>query len=257
MTNQKNHEAPKKTIKFALRTCKSEDIPNVMEINETTLPENYPPFFYEQILEKYPEAFTVAYLVDQPHKLIGYIMWRVERGPSSFGLEYVKKGHLVSLAVLDGYRRQGVANALLARSMDVVKDLGISEYVLEVRVSNAGAIRLYEQILKYEKIRILNQYYRDGEDAFYMGLRYDPTGRYKHGSTGMKDEEIYNYYVQQNMATMCYTCPKCHQFFVKSIRFSTPGSVLGGDQSMLECGFCGFPMKISDIADGKFDYNKA
>lgn len=256
MTQQKYSEIAKKTIKFALRTCKSEDIPKVMEINETTLPENYPSFFYEQILEKYPEAFTVAYLVDQPHKLIGYIMWRVERGPSSFGLEYIKKGHLVSLAVLDGYRRQGIALGLLTRSMDVVKDLGISEYVLEVRVSNSGAIRLYEDVLKYEKIRILNQYYRDGEDAFYMGLRYDPTGRYKHGSVNMKDDEIYNYYVQQNMAYMCYTCPQCHHIFIKSLRFSTPGALMEGDQSVIQCTFCAHPMKIIDIANGLFDYKK-
>ena len=70
-----------KTIKYALRSCKYDDIPGVMDINESALPENYPQFFYEQILEKYSEAFTVAYLVDQPEKLIGYIMWRVERGP--------------------------------------------------------------------------------------------------------------------------------------------------------------------------------
>ncbi len=130
-----------KTIKYALRSCKYDDIPGVMDINESALPENYPQFFYEQILEKYSEAFTVAYLVDQPEKLIGYIMWRVERGPSSFGLDYIKKGHLVSLAVLEQYRRQGVANGLLTRSMDIVKDYGVSEYVLEVRVSNANAIR--------------------------------------------------------------------------------------------------------------------
>ena len=130
-------------------------------------------------MEKYSEAFTVAYLVDQPEKLIGYIMWRVERGPFSFGLDYIKKGHLVSLAVLEQYRRQGVANGLLTRSMDIVKDYGVSEYVLEVRVSNANAIRLYEVVHNYEKIKILTQYYRDGEDAFYMAKKYDPTGRYQ------------------------------------------------------------------------------
>ena len=159
--------AQMKDVIFELRQCAYDDISAVMDVNETTLPENYPLFFYEQILEKYPEAFTVAYLKNNPSKIIGYIMWRVERGSSSFGLDYIKKGHLVSLAVLETYRRYGVARALMQRSMKIVEDYGVAEYVLEVRCSNSGAIRLYHDAFEYEKIKIIHQYYRDGEDAFY------------------------------------------------------------------------------------------
>jgi ribosomal-protein-alanine N-acetyltransferase len=243
----------KKALRFSLRQCKYDDIPAVMEVNETTLPENYPQFFYEQILEKYADAFTVAYLVDEPEKIVGYIMWRVERGPSSFGLDYVKKGHLVSLAVLENYRRQGVANGLLSRSMEIVKNYGISEYVLEVRVSNSGAIRLYDKVYGYEKIKILPQYYRDGEDAFYMALKYDPTNRYRKGSTGMSDAEIRNYYIRQGTPSMCFACPKCTSFMIKSQKYNLPGSVNEGDQTTITCPNCGENLNTYEISTGKFD----
>lgn len=245
--------ASEKTIKYSLRLCKNEDIPSVMDINESTLPENYPLFFYEQILEKFPEAFTVAYLIDNPKKLIGYIMWRVERGTSSFGLDYVKKGHLVSLAVLDNYRRQGVANALLNRSMGVVKDLGVSEFVLEVRVSNSGAIRLYDSIHGYEKIKILPQYYRDGEDAYYMACRHDPSARYSRGSVGLRDEDVCNHYIRQNSPHMCFRCPECDFLLIKSLKYALPGSIDPDDPNQISCPSCKYSFLLYQISMGKFD----
>jgi ribosomal-protein-alanine N-acetyltransferase len=248
--------SPNKNLKYALRVCRNNDINKVMDINETTLPENYPLFFYEQILEKYPEAFTLAYLVDQPEKIIGYIMWRVERGPSSFNLDYVKKAHLVSLAVIDSARRQGVASALLNRSMNIVKDYGIAEYVLEVRVSNAGAISLYETKHAYEKMKILHQYYRDGEDAFYMVHKYDPTGRYKMGSSNMSDDEIYNYYARRNSPYMGYRCPKCNHFMIKSLNYSMVGSIDPENTKVINCSACNEQLSLYEISNGKFDIKK-
>ena len=186
-----------KNLEFAVRSSTFADISAVMEVNERTLPENYPLFFYEQILERYPEAFTIAYLVNQPEKVIGYIMWRVERGPSSFSLEYIKKGHLVSLAVLPQYRRNGVAYQLLKRSMEVVLKYNVSEYVLEVRVSNIGAVNLYEKLLGYKRNRIVGHYYRDGEDAFYMSSRAGVPPHMGSHASGMTDQAIIDHYMQK------------------------------------------------------------
>ena len=41
------------------------------------------------------------------------------------------------------------------------------EFVLEVRVSNYGAINLYKNF-GYEVETIKKKYYRDGENAYYM-----------------------------------------------------------------------------------------
>lgn len=246
MNNPTNH-------KFALRPCHTSDIQTVMDINESTLPENYPLFFYEQILERYPDSFLLAYLKDQPAIKVGYIMWRIERGPSSFGLDYVKKGHLVSLAVLPEYRRMGVASLLLSESMKLIEKYNISEYVLEVRVSNAGAIRLYEEAHQYEKIRVIGHYYRDGEDAFYMSHKFDPFHQYVRGSVGMKDEDVFQYYYKHNQGHLCFQCPHCNRLLIKSLNISYPGSVHPNDTTQFSCALCGHEILKYAISQGEFD----
>ncbi|MBA7645135.1 [Ribosomal protein S18]-alanine N-acetyltransferase [subsurface metagenome] len=79
----------------------------------------------------------------------------------------MNKGHLVSIAVSQEYRRLGIASALLSSSMPEIKTHSISEYVLEVRVSNYGAISLYQE-LNFKTEGIKKKYYRDGENAYYM-----------------------------------------------------------------------------------------
>ena len=69
--NKQRHDS-EQFIKFKVRNCTTKEIPAVMNINEATLPENYPIFFYEQILERYPESFLLAYSEEDPKMIIGY-----------------------------------------------------------------------------------------------------------------------------------------------------------------------------------------
>ena len=87
-------------------------------------------------------VFIVAEIVD---KRVGYIMCKVEHVFSNFKkLGFVKKGHMVSVAVDDKYRRRGIGQALVEDAINSVKSRGCDEFYLEVRCSNADAIRLYE-----------------------------------------------------------------------------------------------------------------
>jgi Acetyltransferases len=80
----------------------------------------------------------------------------------------VKKGHVVSIAVLENYRRRGIGKQLLLSSMQKMREAyGAEEVYLEVRVSNYPAISLYEK-LGYRKVKLLKHYYADGEDAYLM-----------------------------------------------------------------------------------------
>ncbi len=154
-------------LEFIVRRCTIEDLDAVIEINERELPEDYPYFFYKSILDNFPECFLVAQ--NRKGDLIAYIMWRVEKAPSVNSLKYINKGHLVSIAVSEKYRKRGVARALLSSSMDSIKKYKIKQYVLEVRVSNYTAIRLYEKF-NYKVESIKQNYYRDGENAYFMIL---------------------------------------------------------------------------------------
>ena len=238
---------------FKIRPVQYEDLPKIISINESTLPENYPTYFYEQILERYPESFLLAYSEEDPKMIIGYIMWRVEKGPSSFGLNYVKKGHLVSLAVLNKYRRNGVATALLAISMQNIQKYSVSEYVLEVRVSNAGANKLYEDELGYEKIRILGHYYRDGEDAFNMAHKYDPNKEYRRGMHSMSEKEIIKFYKKKKQKFLCYRCPNCEKLLIKSLKYSFLGSVNPKNPTKEKCAYCETELSLYEISQGIWD----
>ena len=150
-----------------LRRCELRDIIPVMEINLRTLPEHYSDYFYESLLEELPEAFIVAELSG---KIIGYIMCKMEHGFSNFKkLGFVKKGHVVSIAVIDNHRRKGFGSVLVDEAIKGVKIRQCSELYLEVRCSNNDAVRLYEK-LGFSIIHRLKAYYRDGEDAYVMAI---------------------------------------------------------------------------------------
>ena len=152
-----------------LRRCELSDIIPVMEINLKTLPEHYSDYFYESLLEELPEAFIVAEI---SNKIVGYIMCKLEHGFSNFKkLGFVKKGHVVSIAVIDEYRGKGFGSALVDEAIKGVKTIRCSELYLEVRCSNNDAVRLYEK-LGFSIIHRLKAYYRDGEDAYVMAIDF-------------------------------------------------------------------------------------
>ena len=152
-----------------LRRCELGDIIPVMEINLRTLPEHYSDYFYESLLEELPEAFIVAEISG---KMVGYIMCKIEHGFSNFKkLGFVKKGHVVSVAVIDEHRRKGYGSVLVDEAIKGVKTIQGSELYLEVRCSNNDAVRLYEK-LGFSITQRLKAYYRDGEDAYVMAIDF-------------------------------------------------------------------------------------
>lgn len=68
------------------------------------------------------------------------------------------------LVVDEKYRKLGIASELLEH---VGRDLDVQKMILEVRVSNEGAIAFY-LYNGFKKIRPIKNYYADGEDAISM-----------------------------------------------------------------------------------------
>jgi len=152
-----------------IRRCDPTDIIPVMEINLKTLPEHYSDYFYESLLDELPEAFLIAEISG---KLIGYIMCKMEYGFSNFKrLGFVKKGHVVSVAVIDEHRGKGIGSELVNESLKGVKMRQCGEMYLEVRCSNNDAVRLYEK-LGFSINQRLKTYYQDGEDAYLMAINF-------------------------------------------------------------------------------------
>ena len=152
---------------YVIRKFEREDLSQVVRINKTCLPENYPDSFFLGLHFQAPNAFIVA---EKNNTIVGYIMCRVERGFSSFGMKIIKKGHIVSLAVLPEHRRKKLGEKLLDAALKGLKNYNVSEVYLEVRVSNEPAINLYKKF-GFEIVKRQKGYYLDGEDAFVMGMK--------------------------------------------------------------------------------------
>jgi ribosomal-protein-alanine N-acetyltransferase len=81
---------------------------------------------------------------------------------------YVDAWHVMNVAVEPERQGRGVATALLERLFELTAGDERRGYTLEVRVSNEGAIKLYER-LGFESRGIRRGYYTDNrEDALIM-----------------------------------------------------------------------------------------
>ena len=153
---------------FKLRKFEPDDLQDVMRINRVCLPENYTDMFFVDLHERFPDTFIVA---EEDHELVGYIMSRIEVGLSNFGLGgLIRKGHVVSLAVMPQARRKGVASALLKAAMEGMAGYKARQIYLEVRVTNGAGVNLYKKV-GLEITRTIPGYYSDGEDAYVMSKK--------------------------------------------------------------------------------------
>jgi len=156
---------------FNVRVFTISDLERVMHINAKCLPENYSNYSYRDHYPKYPDTFLVA---EADGEIQGYIMCRIERGWSKRGkLSAARLAHVVSIAVMEKYRRRGIGKELIAQSMARARRIyDCDEGYLEVRVSNEPAVGLYTK-LGYSKVKRNYGYYLDGEDAWVMAVNLD------------------------------------------------------------------------------------
>jgi len=159
-----------------IRRFSAEDLATVMEINRTCLPENYSSYFFLDIYRNCPDAFLVAQV---EARIVGYIMCRLETGFSDFArLRPVKKGHIVSIAVIPEYRRTGIGGTLMLSAISALASNGYSEAFVEVRITNEPAISLYRK-LEFTIVKRVPRYYYNGEDAYVMAIQLNRRKSYE------------------------------------------------------------------------------
>lgn len=71
---------------------------------------------------------------------------------------------LQDLFVAENYRGKGIARSLVSAFISAAGEKGVKKLFLEVRESNAAAIRLYEKA-EFKRISVRKKYYADGENA--------------------------------------------------------------------------------------------
>jgi ribosomal-protein-alanine N-acetyltransferase len=143
-------------VNVELRRLETRDLDVVVAIERESYPTPWSRSMFDAELRK-PSALALGAFTESG-VLVGYAC--VSR--------YVDAWHVMNVAVADSYRRRGIASALLERLFAVTESDPQRGYTLEVRISNPGAIRLYEQ-LGFEARGIRRAYYTDNrEDALIM-----------------------------------------------------------------------------------------
>lgn len=106
----------------------------------------------------------------------GYSAWVMEIAGDIVGYALIMmvldEAHLLNISVAKPFQGRGLGRALLAQMVDVSRRYHAANMFLEVRVSNAAAIALYEA-MGFCEMGIRRNYYptKSGrEDAVLMGL---------------------------------------------------------------------------------------
>jgi len=145
-----------------IRPVKPQEIKLVEQIEQQSFSDPYPIDIFQMLLENSPELFLVA--VDSPGgRVCGYGAASIHRRESRLF------GHIISIAVHPSYRRQGIGIKLARELIRRLRSAGCSEVSLEVRISNIPALSMYGK-LGFVQVSVIQNYYRDGEDAALMRL---------------------------------------------------------------------------------------
>jgi ribosomal-protein-alanine N-acetyltransferase len=142
------------------------DLSAIEEIELRSYPTPWSRSMFAGELAK-PSSVCLGAFDPEAGGLIGYLI--ISR--------YVDAWHVMNVAVAPEHRRQGIASALLERLFELTASDGRRGYTLEVRVSNVGAIRLYER-MGFRSRGVRRGYYTDNrEDALIMWRDAEPTAQ--------------------------------------------------------------------------------
>ena len=149
-------------MSLELRRLELGDLDAIEQIERVSYPTPWSRSMFTSELAK-PSSRSLAAL-DDDGSVIGYLVIS----------KHVDAWHVMNVAVAPAHRRRGVASALIARLLEVTRSDAERGHTLEVRVSNDGAIALYESF-GFQRRGVRRGYYTDNrEDAVIMWRDPDP-----------------------------------------------------------------------------------
>jgi ribosomal-protein-alanine N-acetyltransferase len=147
---------------FSLRRMKAEDLAAVLAIERASFPNPWPASTFLGEVQNSPVSHPYVAVTGSGDRevLIGYVIfWLI-----------ADEAQINNIAVHPEFRKQGIGESLLRRALDLIRGLGGSFVILEVRLSNQTARNLYLKLGFSELDRRQGYYLNPEEDALVMGL---------------------------------------------------------------------------------------
>ena len=172
-------------IQTQLRPMTEADIAQVADIERESFPSMWPQTAYKrELANKIARYFVVTELregAEAPASTSGLLgaLKRVVGGAeapqrSEYLLGFVglwlmvNEAHIVTIAVREEHRRQGIGERLLIAAIELAMDADQEVVTLEVRASNESAQQMYEKY-GFTQVGLRKRYYTDNnEDAAIM-----------------------------------------------------------------------------------------
>jgi [ribosomal protein S18]-alanine N-acetyltransferase len=150
-------------VTVVFRPLRMRDLGTIEDIERRAYPTPWSRSMFASELAK-ASSICLGAFDEESGRLVGYLI--IAR--------YVDAWHVMNIAVDPDYQRRGIATLLLEELFELTSTDARRGYTLEVRVSNEGAIRLYER-LGFKGRGVRRGYYTDNrEDALIMWK--DPVG---------------------------------------------------------------------------------
>lgn len=144
-------------MSIVIRKAVSGDIDAIAYLEQTCFADPWSRAAISDEIEKNP--MSVYIVAEENGTVVGYAgLWQI-----------LDEGHITNIAVSGQCRRRGIGDMVVTELIRYSMKRGVAAFTLEVRPSNTGAIRLYENHGFKEEGRRCG-YYADGEDAIIMWL---------------------------------------------------------------------------------------
>ena len=146
------------TVRIEIRKLQEEDIEPLSRIEEESFSMPWSPQDFRSLLDRDYCIYLVALAEGEVAGCCGMT-------------NICQEGNIDNVVVAERFRNRGIARAMLEELIGMGREAGITAFTLEVRVSNAAAIHLYEK-LGFVSEGIRPRFYeKPTEDAAIMWKR--------------------------------------------------------------------------------------
>lgn len=138
-----------------IREWKYQDILRIAELERECFPSE--PWSFQTLASSFDSDTFTGLLAEEDGEIIGY-------GGITVAAD---EADIDNVAVAEPYRGGGTGTTLVGALLRLAEEKGVKKVFLEVRVSNATAMKLYLKA-GFRGVYARTRYYSDGEDCLVM-----------------------------------------------------------------------------------------